>query len=152
DVGRIVLQVGIHDHHPPALRRLEPGVGRRRLTAVHLESHQTHPPVGLPKRANDLRAPVAASVVDEHNLEGEPEALEHLAQLGPEWGEAGFLVVDGDDDRDVSHPAPPSRHAIIKTVWSDAMATAVLIEHGAITLPVVRNEAEAIEAPISRMS
>src|SRR2546426_5212747 len=111
DVGRIVLQVGIHDHHPPALRRLESGVGRRRLTAVRLESHQTHPPVGLAKRANDLRAPVAAAVVDEHDLEGEPEALEHLAQLGPERGEAGFLVVDRDDDREVSHPAPPTRRA-----------------------------------------
>jgi len=27
-----------------------------------------------------------------------------------------------------------------------------LIEHGAITMPAVRNEPEAIEAPMSRMS
>ena len=42
--------------------------------------------------------------------------------------------------------------AISESVWHEAMAPAVLIEHGAITIPAVRNEPEAIEAPISRMS
>ena len=42
--------------------------------------------------------------------------------------------------------------AISESVWHDAMAPAVLIEHGAITIPAVRNEPEAIDAPISRMS
>ena len=42
--------------------------------------------------------------------------------------------------------------AISESVWHDAIAPAVLIEHGAITMPAVRKEPEAMDAPMSRMS
>jgi len=42
--------------------------------------------------------------------------------------------------------------AMSESVWHDAIAPPVLIEHGAITIPVVRNEPEAMGAPISRLS
>src|SRR5439155_21729965 len=105
------LEIRVPAHHPPPARGLEARVGRRRLPAVRLETHQAHPLVGLAERANDLGASIATAVVPEHDLEGEPEAFEDLAQFGPERREAGFLVVDGDDDREVSHPAPPPTRA-----------------------------------------
>jgi len=38
------------------------------------------------------------------------------------------------------------------SLWQDAMAAAVRIEHGAMTIPSVRKEPEAMEAPMSRTS
>ena len=105
DVPRIVLEVRVHHDDAAAARRLEPGIGRRRLAAVRLEPHQAHALVALVERADDLGATVAAAVVHEHHFERHAELIEHRAQLGPERGETFFLVVDGDDDREVSHPA-----------------------------------------------
>jgi len=84
DVARVVLEVGVHHHDAPPARRLESGVGCRRLAAVFLEPHEPHARIGLPEAANDLGAAIAAPVVHEDDLEGEPEALENPAQLGPE--------------------------------------------------------------------
>src|SRR6266478_154353 len=78
DVGRVVLEVGIHDDDAPAARRLEAGIGRRRLASIRLQAQEMYPPVGLPEGANDFGALVAAPVVHEYDLEGEPKALEHL--------------------------------------------------------------------------
>jgi hypothetical protein len=79
DVGRVVLEVGIHDDDAPAARRLEAGIGRRRFASVRLQAQEMHPPVGLAEGANDFGALVAAPVVHEYDLEGESKALEHLA-------------------------------------------------------------------------
>ena len=42
--------------------------------------------------------------------------------------------------------------AMSESLWHEAIAPAVLTEQGAITMPAVRNEPEAIEAPMSLLS
>ena len=42
--------------------------------------------------------------------------------------------------------------AMSESLWHEAIAPAVLIEQGAITMPAVRKEPEAIEAPMSLLS
>ena len=110
DVAWIVLQIGVHRHDAPAAHGAEAGVGGRRFTCVGLEPHEAHARIGLAQAADDLGAPVAAAVVDEHDLEDQPLGVEHRLQLRPQHRETVLLVVDGDHHREVDHRAEP-RHS-----------------------------------------
>src|SRR2546430_9404011 len=113
DVGRVVLQVGIHGHDHPPTRGLEARVGGRRLAGVRLESDESDTSIALAEATDDLGAPVLAAVVDEDDLELDAQSFEHRAELGPQWREILLLVVHRGDDRETDHqgahytPTPP---------------------------------------------
>ena len=86
NVGRVVLQIGVHRDHPPAPGRLEAGIGGRGLPGVGLEPHQPHARIALPEAADDLGAPVVAAVVDEHHLEAPARALPATARSSAHSG------------------------------------------------------------------
>ena len=108
NVIRVVLEIGVHHHDEAPARGLEARVGRRRLARIRLQAHEPHAPVRRAELADDLGAAVTAPIVHEDDLDREPEAVEHRAELMPERRQARFLVVDGNDDREVKHPARPS--------------------------------------------
>src|SRR3989449_9944782 len=114
DVGRVVLQVGIHGHDHPPTRGLEARVGGRRLAGVRLESDESDTSIALAEATDDLGAPVLAPVVDEDDLELDAQSFEHRAELGPQWREISLPVVHRDDDRETDpqggpYRPPPSR-------------------------------------------
>ena len=76
NVGRVVLQIGVHREHPPAPGRAEAGIGGRGFPGVGLEPHQPDPRIA-PEAADDLGAPVVAAVVDEHHLEAPAQPFQH---------------------------------------------------------------------------
>jgi hypothetical protein len=84
NIVRVVLEIGVHGHHQPAAHGLEAGVGGRRLPRIGLEPHQPHPRVGLAEAADDLGAPVPATIVHEDDLVAEAGGRQHLADLRPE--------------------------------------------------------------------
>src|SRR5436309_8439954 len=98
----IVLEIGIHDHHPTPPHRLEASVGGCRLAGIGLEPDEPRAKTLLVEAPNAVRAPIAAAVVDEDHLVVEAGRIQHFVDLGPEDGEILFLVIDGNNDGEVN--------------------------------------------------
>ncbi len=106
DIVRVVLEIGVHDHHPTPLHRLEAGIGGRGLARVGLEPDEPRTGILLVEAAHDLGTPIAAAVVNEDRLVVEPGGIQHFADLGPEHGQVLFFVVNRNDDGEVDRAQP----------------------------------------------
>ena len=98
-LGR-VLQVGVERHDALAAAALEAGDDRHVLAVVGVEQHDARD-VGaaLELLAQQRRRAVAAAVVDEDDLVGDVQRVERRIQAREQRRQAGLLVVDRDDDR-----------------------------------------------------
>ena len=132
DLGGVVLEVAVDRDDGLALRLGEAGGERGRLAEVAAQAHD--PGVRRPRvepRQGGERA-VRRAVVDEDRLPGLPGRLERRLELLVEQGDAPFLVVDRDDDRD--HGREPSRGP---TAEAAVARVAVLVARVAAAVPVV---------------
>jgi hypothetical protein len=100
-LGR-VLQVGIERDHALAAAALEAGDDGEVLPEVAVQQHHARDVGALVELlAQQRRRAVAAAVVHEDHLVLEPERVEGRVEPGEESGQARFLVVDGNDDREI---------------------------------------------------
>ena len=97
DVGRVVLQVGVHGDDDPAPGGLEAGLEGRGLAAVGGEGEVAHRIVSGGQGLDDGKACIRAAVVDEDDLPGPAKGFHGGAYLPEQYGQVGFLVVDRDD-------------------------------------------------------
>jgi hypothetical protein len=99
DFLRRILQVGVQRHHAFAAHPLESGDDRHVLAVIGVEQHD--PRHVRPRQElvfqQRCRA-IAAAVVDEDHFVTDMQRVERRIQAREERGQAGFLVVDRDDD------------------------------------------------------
>jgi ATP-dependent protease HslVU peptidase subunit len=84
-----VLQVAVHDHHEAAAGVLEPGVDGRALAAVAGQEHAHQVRVGLGQFAQDGAGGVRGAVVDHHDLVGDAQGGQDLADAAVELAQEG---------------------------------------------------------------
>ena len=78
DVARIVLQVAVGGHDEAAARVGEAGGKRRGLPEVAAEADHAQPGVPRLQRRQRVERVVGAAVVDDEDLVGAAERLEHV--------------------------------------------------------------------------
>ncbi len=100
EIGGIVLQVAVHGRQDLATRGTESRDEGRRQAGLPLEAQQAHPRVALDEAAEDIRAGVRRSVVDEDDLDRPAQPREDRQQFVPEHRQAVRLVVHGEHDRE----------------------------------------------------
>ncbi len=114
DHFRRILEVGVDDDNGLPARVVEPGGDGELVAEVAREGDEAEARVFGLELLEQRAGPVGAAVVDEHDLEGLAERLEHIGEAGVELREDLLLVEAGDDDREGrSHGAPhgPGRRA-----------------------------------------
>ena len=102
DVGRVVLEVAVHRHDDAPLRVVESGRHRRRLAVVaaqldDLESRVVATRVAQARDTCRLVLPSSTTMTSNDTTESVQRLLEARAELV----DVVFLVMDGDDDREV---------------------------------------------------
>src|SRR6185503_1810612 len=103
---RWVLQVAIHLDDVPARGLQDSLLHRRLLSVVAREPNELDARVARRDRAHHRRRPIAAAVVDEHDLEAFLAPLENRNQPFDQLTDVRLLVVNGNDDRmpeDLAH-------------------------------------------------
>ena len=109
DVGRIVLEVGVHGDDPLASRHPKARREGRRLAEITPKANHLQPRVFLVIPLEQLEAAVAAPVVDDDHLIRPTIGFEGLGQPVVEFRDGFFLVEQGNDDGQVrvTHVATP---------------------------------------------
>ena len=101
DFFRRILQVGIQRHHDLSARVLEAGHDRHVLSGVGCEQDGASHVGSLFKlRSQQGSGTVTAAIVDEDHFTARAQRVERRIEPVEERRQAGFFVVDGDDDRD----------------------------------------------------
>ena len=77
DELRGILEVGIHEHRRGALAMVEPGAQRRLVAEVAAQADDLHARVVLGEVVEDRGGGVSAAVVNEQDLGGTRELIEH---------------------------------------------------------------------------
>src|SRR5436853_5928446 len=91
------------------------------------------------------------------SVKGRHRRQDHRAHLRErdhalEVAEVERRLAHEQDQRAALLSVTSAARAMSESLWHEAIAPAVLIEQGAITMPAVRKEPDAIAAPMSLMS
>ena len=112
DVGRIVLQVGVHGHQRGARGMLDAGHHGGGLAAVAAELDHLDPRIGGGQGGAAGEGVIAAAVVDEDDLEGERERRHGVHDRLVQRADARLLVERGHDHRQVERASHRRPHVI----------------------------------------
>src|SRR5439155_15224644 len=103
DLGR-VLQIAVHHDDGVAGGRLEPGRDRCLMAERPRQVDRLDPGILGVQRAQELRRPIGAPVVDEDDVERQA-AVERRREPADQLGNVVFLVEDGNDHRERARTA-----------------------------------------------
>jgi hypothetical protein len=114
DLFRRVLQVGVEGDDDVAAGLFEAGQDRHVLAVVAVEEHHAgHVRTLAVLLGQDRHRVVAAAVVDEDDFVGQAQLVHRGIQAREQVGQAGFLVIDRDDDRQLRlHAAHGAAHRV----------------------------------------
>jgi hypothetical protein len=115
DLLGLVLPVRVHEHHHVARGVPEADAQGMGLAEVLPQAQDMDGRVAAGELGQDLRRPVVAAVVDDHDLVGEVQLLEDLQRVGDDEPEVLGLVVRRHDHRHLSSHAPGLTYLAVRS-------------------------------------